>query len=258
MLRSSAAGHFTERNEEVISKETGETYNFIMDQFEKAKVSLKNAEEQLERSQKVNKIELLKEQISGKIEQIVQYEGKLDDAIRSQLIEKARYDELISQIKEQERTIPVDKGLIGKEEINPLYVDLSLKRANTAVNIESFDAETLQLKKNIKYLNEEVGGLKKGLAEQELIQTRLARNLDTAKSTFEILLKKGEETKISSEIKAATIRISVPATVPEFPIKPKKRLNVMIAGIVGLIATIMVAFFMEFLEKNKPNLGIPS
>jgi succinoglycan biosynthesis transport protein ExoP len=248
---------FIERNEEVISKDTNDAYNFVIGQLEKAKVSLKTAEEELERFQKASKTELLREQISGKIRQIVKYESQLDDAIRSQLIEKARYDELIAQVKEQERTIPVDKGLIGKEEINPLYIDLISRRADTAVNIQSFDAETLQLKKNIKNLNDEVSGLKKQSAEQELIQTRLMRNVDTAKSTFEILSKKGEETKISSAIKAATIQISVPATPPEFPIKPQKRKNVMIAGVVGLLASIMVAFFLEFLEKNKMSLGKP-
>jgi capsular polysaccharide biosynthesis protein len=38
------------------------------------------------------------------------------------------------------------------------------------------------------------------------------------------------------------------------PVKPKKRQNVMIAGVVGLLASIMLAFFIEFLEKNKMNL----
>jgi uncharacterized protein involved in exopolysaccharide biosynthesis len=460
------ASVFIERNEEVMSKEASNTFNFVMGQLEKVKVSLKTAEDELERNQKTNKIELLKEQISGKIKQIVQYENRLDDAIRSQLIEKARHDELTTQIKEQgmivqppmidqkgniqenvntfivgihdltagmtvkeadsfvkqqlenalsdltkveneykefsqknqieilqsqidkrvgqladmklrmteleinlekqrialEKTnqelqkenkyIPVDKGLIGKEEINPLYMNLNSRRADTAinisslekergellrtqqvleqeikrmkgdlatqkleesrlkrqlalaesnynalaqkreqsklaeardtgkqrligytnitykdlkdalmkteVNIQSLNAEILQLKKNIKNLNEEVGGLKKQLAEQELIQTRLVRNVDTAKSTFEVLSKKGEETKISSAIKAATIQISVPATPPESPIGPKKRQNVMIAGVVGLLASIMLTFFMEFLEKNKAALPKPN
>jgi succinoglycan biosynthesis transport protein ExoP len=247
-----------ERNEEVISKGTNDTYKFIMDQLEKANASLKTAEEELERNQKTNKIELLKEQIFGKIKQIVQYGSRLDDAIRSQLIEKARDDELTAQIKEQERTIPVDKGLIGKEEINPLYIDLISRRAYTTVNIQSLRAEILQLKNNIKNLNDEVSGLRKQLAEQELIQTRLTRNTDTAKSTFEILSKKGEETRISSAIKAASIRISVPATPPEYPIKPKKMQNVMLAGIVGLLATIILAFFLEFLEKNKKTIVKPA
>ena len=349
------ASAFIERNDEVVSKETTDTFNFVMGQLEKVKISLKTAEEELERFQKASKIELLREQISGKIKQIVQYESRLDDAIRSQLIEKARYDELIAQIvadmklkvaeleinlgkqqiilektneelQKENKYIPLDKGLIGKEEINPLYTGLSSKRAEAAinlsslekerdellrtqrvleqeiqrmkedsaaqkgeqsklpetrdtskqrligytnitykqlkdslmtteVNIQSINAEILQLKKNLKNLNEEVSGLKKQLAEQELIQTRLTRNMETAKSTFEILSRKGEETRVSSSIKAGTIQVSVPATTPEFPIGPKKRQNVMIAGVVGFLASIMLAFFIEFLEKNKAALA---
>jgi len=349
------ASVFIERNEEVMSKEASNTFNFVMGQLEKVKVSLKTAEEELERFQKANKIELLKEQIPGKIKQFVQYETKLNDAVQSQMIEKARYlvfdkrhDELIGQmladmqlkmkdfeinlekqraalektsqeLQKESKYIPLDKGMYGKEEINPLYVNLSSKRAETAinisilekerdenrqiqrvleeeiqnpttheakrsdtskqrliaytnitskelrdalmkaeVNIQSFNAEILNLKETIINLNEDVSGLKKQLAEQELIQTRLIRNVDTAKSTFEILSKKGEETKISSAIKAATIQISVPATPPEFPIGPKKRQNVMIAGVVGLLASIMLAFFIEFLEKNKAVFGKPA
>jgi succinoglycan biosynthesis transport protein ExoP len=251
------ASAFIERNEEVVSKETRNTYDFVIGQLENAKMSLKTSEEELERFQKANKIELLKEQISGKIKQIVQYETKLDDSNRSLMVEKARYQELTAQIKEQGRTLPVDKGLIGKEEINPTYVGLSSRTADTAVNIQSFNAEILQLKENIKNLNEEVSGLKKQLAEQELTQTRLTRNVDTARNTYEILSKKGEETRISSAIKATTIQVSVPAEPPESPIKPKKGLNVMIAGVVGLLASMMVAFFVEYLEKNKSDLEKP-
>jgi tyrosine-protein kinase Etk/Wzc len=368
------AAAFIERNEEVTSKETGNTYSFIMDQLEKVKVSLKTSEEELEKFQKTNKIELLKEQLSGKIKQIVQYESKSDDAVRSELIEKAQYIELTNQIlgdmklkveeletnlekkkialektseelKRENKYISVDKGLIGKEEINPLYTDLNSRRANaiidlsvlekerdellrakqaldqeiqqmqeditapkrgeshakksptmtksssnfnskrgeqtkttgtqqpirqkpigyanvtykglkdalmkSAINIQSYGAEISQLRENIKHLNEEVSGLRKELAEQELTQARLTRSADTAKSTFEILSKKGEETKISSSIKAGTIQVSVPATPPESPIGPRKRQNVMIAGVAGLLASIILAFFIEFLEKNK-------
>jgi capsular polysaccharide biosynthesis protein len=41
------------------------------------------------------------------------------------------------------------------------------------------------------------------------------------------------------------------------PVKPKKRQNVMIAGVVGLLGSIIMAFFMEFLEKNKAGLKKP-
>jgi len=49
------ASAFIERNEEVTSKETTDTFNFVMDQLEKVKVSLKTAEEELQRFQKAIK-----------------------------------------------------------------------------------------------------------------------------------------------------------------------------------------------------------
>jgi len=102
-IANSWADAFIERNEEVISKETTDTFNFVMGQLEKVKLSLKTSEEELERFQKTNKIELQKEESTGKIKQIVQYESRLDDAIRSQLIEKARYDQLATQLHSIER-----------------------------------------------------------------------------------------------------------------------------------------------------------
>jgi len=45
------ASVFIERNEEVMSKEASNTFNFVMGQLEKVKVSLKTAEEELERFQ---------------------------------------------------------------------------------------------------------------------------------------------------------------------------------------------------------------
>jgi len=36
-----------------------------------------------------------------------------------------------------------------------------------------------------------------------------------------------------------------------YPVNPKKKLNVLIAGILGLIIFTMLAFFLESLEKQK-------
>ncbi|MBU0732679.1 MAG: hypothetical protein KKG10_00835, partial [Proteobacteria bacterium] len=35
------------------------------------------------------------------------------------------------------------------------------------------------------------------------------------------------------------------------PIKPKTRLNVMLAGVVGLFLTVFLAFFVEYISKYK-------
>jgi uncharacterized protein involved in exopolysaccharide biosynthesis len=178
---------------------------------------------------------------------------------RELALAESNYNALAQKREQSKMAAAQDTGnqrVIGY--MNVLYKDLKDSLIKAEVNVQSLDAEILQLKENIKNLNGEVSGLKKQLAEQELIQTRLTRNVDTARNTYEIISKKGEETKVSSAIKATTIEVSVPAVPPEFPIKPKKGLNVMIAGILGLIASIMVGFFMEYWEKNRSDLEEPA
>jgi uncharacterized protein involved in exopolysaccharide biosynthesis len=158
------AAAFIERSEEVISKETSNTYEFVTGQLEKAKLILKTAEEEFETFQKTDKLELLKEGISGKIKQIVKYESLLDDVIRSGLVEKARYDELIAQIvadmklkiteldnnlekqriglektneeiQKENKYIPVDKGADWERGDQFAVCKVNSERANTTINI---------------------------------------------------------------------------------------------------------------------------
>ena len=216
--------------------------------------SLENEKGELLKMQQV-----LEQEIQGMKEDLATQKLEESRLRRRLALAESNYNALAQKREQSKLSEARDTGkqrLIGYT--NVMYKELKNGLMKTEVNIQSLNAEILQLKKNIKNLNEEVSGLKKQLAEQELIQTRLIRNADTAKSTFEILSKKGEETKISSAIKATTIQISVPAMPPESPIGPKKTQNVMIAGVVGLLASIMLAFFMEFLEKNKAALAKPN
>ena len=186
---------------------------------------------------------------------------RLDDSRLKRRLSLAESNYNALARKREQSKLAAEARNPGKDRIightSVMVKDLKDALMKADINIQSLNAEISQLRENIKNLNGEVGGLKKEVAEQELIQTRFIRGMETAKSTFDILSKKGEETRISSAIKSATIQVSVPATPPEFPIKPKKAQNIMIAGLAGLLASIMMAFFMEFLEKNRMTLQKP-
>ena len=69
----------------------------------------------------------------------------------------------------------------------------------------------------------------------------------------------GEEGGYALEgLKANNVSIEDPAEVPKVPLKPKKRLNVLLAVIVGLFGGVGLAFFFEYLEdtvKSIDDLG---
>ena len=81
------------------------------------------------------------------------------------------------------------------------------------------------------------------------------QKVNFAQSTYEAFLKKYEEIRIlkSSDIGDASIIIVSPAVEPIKPIAPNKKLNVAIAGVLGLMLGVFTAFFTEYWkESGKP------
>jgi uncharacterized protein involved in exopolysaccharide biosynthesis len=87
-------------------------------------------------------------------------------------------------------------------------------------------------------------GLEKQIKELE-------RQVAINEENYKLYLTKFEEARISESMdkqKIANISIIEPATPPLKPIKPKKRLNVLIGGFLGLFAGIGMAFLIEFIN----------
>lgn len=56
--------------------------------------------------------------------------------------------------------------------------------------------------------------------------------------------------KVVDVMKLDNVNIVDPAVPPQFPEKPNKRMNIMIAGVVGLMAAVGLIFLMEFLDQT--------
>ena len=51
-------------------------------------------------------------------------------------------------------------------------------------------------------------------------------------------------------MKTGNIRVIDRAEVPKFPVKPRKKLNIILASIMGLILGVGTAFFLEYLDNT--------
>ncbi|RLB29553.1 MAG: hypothetical protein DRG87_06900 [Deltaproteobacteria bacterium] len=80
---------------------------------------------------------------------------------------------------------------------------------------------------------------------------RLKRDAVTQQKVFELLTQQYEMAKIEEAKEDIAFQVIDPAIPPEKRIKPKRRLNVMLAGIVSLFAGIFLVFFLEYLENLK-------
>lgn len=80
--------------------------------------------------------------------------------------------------------------------------------------------------------------------------TILKREVDSNREIYDTLVKRAKETGVSEQLEASNIRVVDPAEVPESPIRPNKRNNIILAAMVGLILGISIAFFMEYIDNT--------
>jgi uncharacterized protein involved in exopolysaccharide biosynthesis len=120
---------------------------------------------------------------------------------------------------------------------------------SSILSIRVLSAEADRLSQSIKGLNEEIDDLKLRLADEQLKLTRLDRAVAIATDTYRTLSQKNEETKISAATVTGNIEIIESAYPPSNPIKPRVRLNTLIAGVVGFMVAVALAFFIDYVSR---------
>ncbi len=80
---------------------------------------------------------------------------------------------------------------------------------------------------------------------------RLKRKVLTEEKVFELMTLQYEIAKIDEAKEDITFQVIDRAIPPEKRVKPKRKLNVMLAGIVSLFAGVFLVFFLEYLGNLK-------
>lgn len=78
----------------------------------------------------------------------------------------------------------------------------------------------------------------------------LRREAESARQMYDLLIKRFKETSLTEDLQTGNIRIIDRAEVPKSPVKPKKKLDILLAVIVGLVTGIGLAFFFEYLDNT--------
>ena len=269
------AALFVEKNKDLNLQESKEAQGFIEEQLKISKQNLSTIEEEIREFNETNKIEIVENEIKGKAAKILNYDLRLADIKLSLQKEKASKQEIILALNEQDKVLKLSKSITDdqffhqlisnitndnfnninltyvSEETNPIYYNLAQQLISTNISINSLQAEEKQLKENIDSYWKRIENIKQELAQEKLTRSRLEREYDTAKVVYGVLSQKNEEVKIAVATESGLVKIASLAYEPREPIKPNKKLNILIAGVLGLFVGIFVAFFLEFWQKGK-------
>jgi len=88
------------------------------------------------------------------------------------------------------------------------------------------------------------------LPDTEIQLARLERNYQINEKTYTMLIEKYEEAKIAEKSKIGKIRIVEEARIPDAPIKPNKKMNMMIAIVLGLGLGIGAALLIHSIDSK--------
>jgi len=194
----------------------------------------------------------LKKELDKKVD--IESQG-IDSRIKSKEIEKLRTNEEIKTNKNKLNIINLRKKEIEKEmidikkRIESLEEEqrLNLKKENRS------ESESLAM---LLYSNEIQQSLMNYNSLNELVSRKKIEEEDI---NLDIENKEKRINQLDNEIENLRVirgRIDYTQLIKEptsslTPISPKKILNVLIAGILGLLLSIMLAFFLEYIEKQK-------
>jgi len=88
------------------------------------------------------------------------------------------------------------------------------------------------------------------MKEKAIQYNILKRESDTNKELYKGLLQRMKEAGVSAGIMASNIQVVDQAELPTNPYKPNKRLNILLAAVVGLFLGVGLAFFFEYLDNT--------
>lgn len=137
-------------------------------------------------------------------------------------------------------------------QINPIYLSLEQTITDARMSIAGAKAKELLVKEKIGENRLTLSKLRTQLAEKEPEWESLMAVYNFAKEDYQnIRYAHRGAVKLLAAAKARQLKTVGTAGVPSRPIEPKTKRILLIAAVVGLLAVLLLAFFLEYLAKMR-------
>ena len=269
------AALFVEKNKRLYFDEVKKAKINVEDRLKHAEKDFFEIEEKVIKFNETDNVKTIEDEIEYKTTKILGFKSRLIDIQLSLEKEKAKKEQIVKAINEQEKILKLNKSIVDdqffqqlisnitddnleianltyvSEVTNPIYYNLAQQLISTDISINSLMAEENQLKKNINDFNLSSEALKEELTEKKLILSQLNREYSAKEKVYNNFYERAEEIRLTETAEADLLKITSLAYEPKAPIKPNRKLNILIAGVLGLFVGIFVAFFLESWQKGK-------
>lgn len=165
---------------------------------------------------------------------------------------KAEYIKLVAEYyKMGKKYGPAHPVMVRlRSEIKAIKKNIAREVRNIAESIKVEYKIALENEQQILKAMEEKKKEALELNKKQIQYNVLKREVDVNRSLYESLLKRLKETGVTEDLKVTNISIVDPASIPDKPVKPKKKLNIILAIVTSLFLGIFLAFFLEYLDNT--------
>jgi capsular exopolysaccharide synthesis family protein len=172
-------------------------------------------------------------------------------------------DGAVSAFNAQLAALDVERGSLaekfkeGHPEMQKVLAEIDqlrqAKAARAGQILQALEAEYAQLRKREGELRAAIDAQKAQAASQSRKVTELEalrKEADSAKSLYEVLLQKLNETDIAASMRSQTVTVVDRAGIPQFPTRPQKRRAALLGMLVGLLGGLGLVFARDFLSNT--------
>ena len=159
-----------------------------------------------------------------------------------------KYEQRLAGLQEQIREEMNKMVSSGAASLNPLGVSEGLVGSILEIEAEnsSLKAKTQELSKIVNRYDRELNSL----PEKHLRLAQLQREMEVNNNIYLMLREKYEENRIAEVGQIGSVRPIDRAKPPEEPIKPKKKMNLILGFLVGIGLGIGITFIREYLDTT--------
>ncbi|MGB9867877.1 MAG: GumC family protein [Bacillota bacterium] len=191
-----------------------------------------------------NALELLQRRVQSLNDEIAKQRSQLLSA----QVEKGLLEAGIAKLRDELDKTP--RTLDGVP--NASFEELQKMLVEKEVALTEKEAEIGLISGFIDQLSKDLEAAQGELAAKRDEYTAVQKEVDELESTLSLIKQKRIQTQMAKSVNLGETNISLvsPALVPSRPVKPRKALNMAVAGILGLMVSVMLAFVLEYLDDT--------
>ena len=283
-LAQAWANTFKERNTELFMGRTAQSYTYIEQNFKEIERQLQEKEKEKEEYEKKHPLALLQAEVDNLKEVYGTYFQALASRRQDFSQAKARLEALKRALSQEPQYFSLERGLsrealaeflsqrltpkeiqslgdltIHDQQLNSAYVSLRSQIAQAQAEVASLEGEISYLEERQQEVFQELQRKQAELIEAQVTLKRLDRELKVLEDAYGSLAAKLQEARIARAETAEPIKIVEAPVVPTQPIAPNKKMNVAVAGVLGLFLGVLLAFLAHYLQEgSEPPYGYVS